>query len=138
MVSRRRFLLLGGGAAGALIVGGGTGYVFTDRFRGWIRDTLERSLPGYSLDPAGLAQFAEEYYAKRKNHDALRLFAAAQGLFNAKWALPRKMAIDVQEEERMILTDFLIGSDFFDNYPDGPKTVTWRGLPEACNPFATV
>jgi hypothetical protein len=136
MVPRRRFLLLGG-AAGALAVGGATGFAFTDRFRGWIRDTLEHALPGYSLEPAGLAQFAGEYYAKRKDHDALRVFAAAQGVIDAKWALPPKMAIDVQEEERQILTDFLVGSDFFDNYPDGPKTVTYRGLPEACNPFAT-
>ena len=137
MVPRRRFLLLGGGAAGALFVGGGTGYVFTDRFRGWIRDTLESSLPGYSLEPAGITHFADEYYAKRRDHDALRLFAAAQSVIDAKWALPRKMAVDVQEEERQILTDFLVGSDFFDNYPNGPKIVTYRGQPEACNPFAT-
>jgi hypothetical protein len=140
MASRRKFLLMSGAAAGTLAIAGGSGaaFVFADRFEGWIQDVLRRSLPGYELQPNGLAQFMEEYYAKRKDNRTLRLFAATQRLVDAKWALPREMASDVDEEERRIVSDFLIGSDFFDNYPDGPKKITYRGIAEACgSPFAT-
>jgi hypothetical protein len=47
------------------------------------------------------------------------------------------MAARLAAEERVILTDFLIGSDFFQNYPNGPKHITYRGKPGACvSPFA--
>lgn len=138
MIGRRKLLLMGV-AAGALAVVGGSGaaLVAMDRYRGWIREILQRSLPGYGLEPNGLAQFIDEYYERRKSATKLRLFAAAQRVVNAKVALPEEMAADVEEEERLILSDFLLGSDFFESNPDGPKEVTYRGAAEACSPFAT-
>lgn len=138
MVSRRTFLLTGVAAGALALGGGGVALVAMDRFRGWIRGILHRSLPGYSLEPNGLALFSDEYYARRKSATKLRLFAAAQRVTDVKAALPEEMAADVEDEERLILSDFLVGSDFFDNYPDGPKEITYRGAPEACgSPFAT-
>jgi len=51
--------------------------------------------------------------------------------------MPAAMAERLAAEERTILTDFLIGSDFFQTYPGGPKQITYSGKPAACvSPFA--
>ena len=45
---------------------------------------------------------------------------------------------NVEEEERLIISDFPIGSDLLENYPNGPKQVTYRARAEARgSPFAT-
>jgi len=139
MMRRRKFLLMGT-AAGALvgIAGSGTALVLSDRYSGWIRDVLARALPGYDLVSVGLARFIDEYNQRKPGNAKLRVFAAAERLVDARWVLPKKMAADVEEEERRIVSDFLLGSDFFQNYPDGPKTIAYTGLAEACSsPFAT-
>lgn len=139
MTSRRQLLLLGTATGALAIIGGGAaGLVMMDGYRGWIQSILRRSLPGYELDPEGLERFVDEYSARKSNNKKLRVFAAAERLIDVKWALPNDMADDVEEEERRIVSDFLLGSDFFRNYPDGAKIVTYSGAPETCSsPFAT-
>jgi hypothetical protein len=140
VIMRRRTFLLMGSAAVALVgvAGSGAAFVLTDRYSGWIRDTLQRALPGYDLEPAGLARFTDEYNERKQGNAKLRVFAAVEPLVDARWALPKGMAAHLEVEERRIVSDFLLGSDFFQNYPDGPKTITYAGLPEACvSPFAT-
>ena len=129
-----------GSAIGAFAIVGGAGaaFVATDRYRGWIGEILRRSLPGYDFDPGGLDRFVNDYNAQSGRALKLRVFAAAENFIDAKPALPAGMASDVEDEERLILTDFLVGSDFFETYPNGPKVITYRGVPEACaSPFAT-
>ena len=136
----RRTSLLMGTAAVALvgIAGSGAAFVLTDHYGGWIRDTLRRALAGYDLEPAGLARFVDDYYERKRGNTKLRVFAAAERLVEARWALPKGMAASVEGEERRVVSDFLLGSDFFQNYPNGPKIITYAGLPEACiSPFAT-
>lgn len=121
-----------------MIAIGGGAVLLADPYKRWITATLERSLAGYTLEPNGLSLFIAAYYARRQDNTRLRMFAAAEVLIDAKWALSQGMAEDTEEEEREILSDFLIGSDFFDNYPKGSKTITYRGPAEACgSPFAT-
>ena len=139
MISRRRLLL--GTAASALAVAGGgvAGLLMLDGYRGWIRLVLLRALPGYEFEPEGLDQFVTEYNARKKwRSKKMRAFAAVEHVLDVKWALPTDMADDVEEEERRIVSDFLLGSDFFQNYPDGAKVITYSAAPEACSsPFAT-
>lgn len=139
MIARRKLLALGTALGTVGLIGGGAGaFVFSDRYRGWIRSTLQRALPGYSLEPEGFARFVDDYNAKKPDSTKLRVFAVAERFMDANWALPQEMAADVEQEERRIVSDFLLGSDFFQNYPDGEKTVTYSTLPEACSsPFAT-
>ena len=121
----------------ALVGGGAVAFVYFDEFEWWIRNTLRLALPGYDLEPNGLAQFIEEYYETRKDNGRLRLFAATERLMG-RWALSDEMASDIDEEERKIISDFLIRSDFFTNYPDRSKRITYRGIADACgSPFAT-
>jgi hypothetical protein len=133
-INRRKFLLLGS-AAGGLAVFGGAAYVVTDQGHAWVREILHRGLPGYTLESRGLALFIDQYFADKNRK--LKAFAAVEGVFNVKWAVPAGVAKEADEQERMILTDFLLGSDFFANYPPGPKQITYSGMPAACvSPFA--
>jgi len=126
-------------AGGIAVLGAsGTAFVLLDRHERWIRKILRRSLPGYELDPAGLALFIDEYNTGTSLGLKFQVFAAAESFVDAKAALPEGAAGAAEQEERKILSDFLIGSDFFDHYPDGPKRITYRGAPQACiSPFAT-
>ena len=134
-MNRRKFLLLSSAAGGFAAVGGGV-YLLTDNYRGWVSDILHRSLPGYALEPKGLALFVEEHFAHRSSRRR-RLLAAAEGVVDFKPMMPAQMAEHFAAEERLILTDFLVGSDFFRNYPAGSKTIVYGGKPTACvSPFA--
>lgn len=136
---RRQFLMLSSAVGGLATIGiGGAAYLAIDRYGGWIREALGRALPGYSIDPAGLALFLDEYNARQGRAIKSRLFAAAEGLTDAKAVLSDSQVEEIARRERRIVSDFLVGSDFFENYPDGPKTITYRGRPVACgSPFAT-
>ena len=133
-MNRRNFLLLSS-AAGGLAVFGGAAYVLTDHYHAWVRRILHRGLPGYSLEPHGLALFVDQYFAEKNRK--LKAFATVEGVMDVEWALPTRLSNEAQDQERKILTNFLIGSDFFANYPGGPKEITYSGLPAACvSPFA--
>jgi hypothetical protein len=138
MIGRRAFLLMGTAIGGMAAIGAaGSTYVAVDRYEGWIHKILQRSLPGYSFEPEGLATFIDEYNARQGRSIKYRLFAAAEGLVDSKAMLPDRQEAHVVERERKILSDFLLGSDFFENYPNGSKTITYRGKPVACvSPFA--
>jgi hypothetical protein len=134
-MNRRNFLLLGSAAGGLGLLGGGAAYVKVDNHHAWVSDILHRGLPGYALEPRGLSQFIDEYFAKATRK--LKAFAAVEGLIDVKWALDSKRKNELEIEERKILSQFLLGSDFFANYPPGPKEITYLGVQKACaSPFA--
>lgn len=133
-MNRRKFLLLGS-AAGGLVAFGGAAYVVTDQGRAWVREILHRGLPGFTLEPKGLALFVDQYFADKNRK--LKAFAAIEGIVDVKWAMPAGVVKEADDQERMVLTNFLLGSDFFSNYPPGPKEITYSGIPTACvSPFA--
>jgi hypothetical protein len=139
MQSRRKFLLMGT-AVGTLAAIGGAGatLISVDRYQGWVHAVLRRSLPGYKIQAEGLERFVEDYNATEHGGIKLRAFAATQHFFDATFILPAGMKSNVDDGERTILTSFLLGSDFFEHYPNGSKIITYRGAPEACgSPFAT-
>lgn len=133
MMKRRTFLALGaaaGGmaAAGAVLVGNG--------YRSWVLSVLRQALPGYAYDPAGLDLFIEQSQSRYSSAMKFRLLGAAESIADARWLLPQRMARRIENTERDVLTDFLIGSDFFQLYPHGAKTITYSGRPAACaSPF---
>src|SRR5690348_3257575 len=74
MIARRKLLALGTALGTVGLIGGGAGaFVFSDRYRGWIRSTLQRALPGYSLEPEGFARFVDDYNAKKPDSTKLRV-----------------------------------------------------------------
>src|SRR5215510_13423553 len=128
MQSRRKFLLLSTAAGAVVLLGGaGAALVTLDRNRAWIRSVLRRSLPGYEIGSEGLDRFVDDYNAARHDSLKLRAFAATQNIFDTTSVLPKAMGDAIEGRERMILTQFLLGSDFFEQYPSGTKVITYRG-----------
>jgi hypothetical protein len=135
MMKRRRFLALGAAAGGMAAVGAA---LFSNGYRSWVVSVLERALPGYSYDPAGLDLFVEERASSHTSALKFRLLGAAESVVDAKWIMPRRVVHYIEDEERGVLTDFLIGSDFFQQAPYGGRTITYNGRRTACvSPFAT-
>lgn len=133
---RRTFLAIGAATAGG-IAAVGTVYAGAGGYQSWIHNVLSRALPGYDFESEGLARFVAAYEARQPSSIKRRMVAAAEGLIDAKAFLPEKKARQIVEIEREVLSEFLVGSDFFENYPNGPKLITYRGAPTACvSPFA--
>jgi hypothetical protein len=135
MMKRRRFLALGAAAGGMAAIGT---VLFSNGYRSWVVSVLERALPGYSYDPAGLDLFVEERASSHATVLKFRLLGAAESVVDARWMMPRRVVHRIEDEERDVLTEFLIGSDFFQQYPYGGRTITYTGRRTACiSPFAT-
>lgn len=136
----RRELLLGFVGTGLVaLLGGATFLLAHDNYGPWIIEVLQSYLPGHTFDPEGLARYIREYTAKKNGETALKLetYALAEQLFDPTWIAPAAIAEKVAEEERRIVTGFLMGSDFFYDDPP-PRTITYQGRDGACyNPFAT-
>ncbi|WP_162917344.1 hypothetical protein [Dongia deserti] len=134
MMNRRTFLALGTAAGGAIVLG--TALV-VDGYRRWVMSVLRDSLPGHSFEPASLARFIDEYESLHDEARKFRLFGAAETLLEARSLLPQRTAERIHNEERQVLTEFLVGSDFFQNRPAGVKTITYNGRAVVCrSPFA--
>ena len=134
MIRRRHFIIAGAAAGGAVLLG--TVFV-AGGYKRWMRRLLERSLPGYSFNPEGLELFLETS-APESEGIKFRLFGAAEGIVDVKWLLPDGMERHADDEERRMLTEFILGSDFLEYYPDASQEITYRGTTDACrNPFAT-
>ena len=134
---RRRFLI--GGIAAAFAIAAttfswnryGTGRAL------WIEDVVRRNLPAIRLDEPSLAVFINDVLAgdlltQRKRR--IWLFAHQ----TMPWLTTRMPEIHETMErlERLVLSDYLIGSNFFRVPDPRQETITYYGRPPACgNPF---
>ena len=133
MLTRRRIMvgavgIVTAGVAGAVGVAvGGDGY-------GFIGAILRRNLPGVSLSDAEIGKFVEAYWPEfiappSRRDAALRRLAVL--------AHTTGFEIMISEEtERQILTEFLIGSNFFQLSDPKSTVIEFRDLARVCpNPF---
>jgi len=121
------------GAAGAVWVG--------SRYDGpqaWIEAVIRRNLPGIRLDPASLAKFVAEFAARREVNG--RSASTAMLLDQTVPALTRRVAKaqrQVERLERRVVTEYLIGSNFFRVRDPRAEVIVYAGAIPACgNPFA--
>ncbi len=138
MMTRRK-VMIGGAALGAAALGVGTLAAFRYHYSDWLLQVLRQALPGHAIEPEGFALYVREYAARKRAAGAIRLelYAMAETVANPGPLLPDGLADKVAEEERRIVTEFLMGSDFFLE-ADPPRTVTYLGNPNICNPFAVL
>lgn len=138
-ITRRRFLA---GSAAAVAVGGtGTAWWSTrdSQRAAWIEDVVRRNLPGVALDEPSLQIFvrttlASELFASRKRRLA---FAAHQSVPWLVARMPRARE-RIALLERMVLTEYLLGSNFFRSDPRH-EVIVFHGRAVACaNPFASL
>jgi hypothetical protein len=129
---RRAFLALGASAGAMAAVGMA---LFANGYRSWVLETLRTALPGYSF--AGVDQFIDDHRSRSRDSIKFQLLGAAESVFGARALLPEGTRRYIDDEERDVVTEFLLGSDFFQQYPQGAREITYTHRAVACkSPFA--
>ncbi|HMN45744.1 MAG TPA: hypothetical protein PKE27_14295 [Povalibacter sp.] len=133
--ARRRLL-----AALAVLGVAGAGWLGLRPYdrKDWIVATVRRHLPGITLDAASLQRFAEELMRHWRFQDtrqriALWMDHALPGIARR---LP-KAGDRIERAERMVVSEFLTGSNFFRVADPRREVIFYAGAMPACgNPFA--
>lgn len=134
-ISRRRVLL---GTAGAAIVGALAWTPLGNYRAGWIERVVRDNLPGINLDPASLQTFVTYMLGhERLQPPLVRATILADRFVPWLPAHISKARQGLEGLERQVLTEYLIGSNFF-RVPDPKReTIIYNGAVIACrNPFA--
>jgi hypothetical protein len=133
-VSRRKVLA---GAAGAVIVGAISWIPLKNYRASWIEQVVRDNLPGIALDPDSL----QTYVKYMLGHERLQPALVRVTIFADRFVpwLPAhisKAREGLEGVERHVLTEYLIGSNFF-RVPDPQReTIVYSGAVIACiNPF---
>ncbi len=138
-LSRRRFLVVSVGGAAVL---GVAGSVMWDRYAAsrasWVEQVVRRNLPGVVIDEASLAAFVRDTLAgdMLEPHTHRMAVFARQMLPWVALRIP-KVRNGVEKLERRILTEYLVGSNFFQVSDPKRTRIVYHGPAIACgNPFA--
>ena len=135
---RRRVLIAGSAALAAAAVGGIWIGSRLDGREAWIESVVRANLPGYHLDQASLTKFVRSFVHHREFED--RKSEIAVWMAQATPALAErisKAARRVERIERMVMTEYLVGSNFFREPNPREATIIYSGpLPACGNPFA--
>ena len=133
-ISRRELLL---GAAGAAVVGASLWTPLKNYRARWIEQVVRDNLPGIHLDPDSLQTFVKYMLG----HERLQPAVVRATIFADRFVpwLPAhisKARDGLEGIERHVLTEYLIGSNFF-RVPDPKReTIVYSGAVIACrNPF---
>jgi hypothetical protein len=133
-ISRRKVLF---GAAGAAVVGA-VAWIPLKNYRAtWIEQVVRDNLPGIDLDPDSLQTFVKYMLG----HERLQPPLVRATIFADRFVpwLPARISKareGLEGVERHVLTEYLIGSNFF-RVPDPKReTIVYNGAVIACiNPF---
>ena len=138
-LSRRRFLLA---SAGGVAVLGVAGSAMWDRYAAspasWVEQIVRRNLPGVAIDEASLTAFVRDMLAG----DMLKPQAHRLAVFayqTVPWITLRipKARNGLEKLERKVLTEYLLGSNFFQASDPKRTRIVYHGPAIACgNPFA--
>jgi hypothetical protein len=138
--SMRRRLLIAGSAV--VVAGAAGGIWIGSRLKGreaWIESVLRENLPGIKLDPTSLAKFVNEFAQHREfNDDRSNIAVILDQALPIVTSKVAKADRRVQRMERLVVTEYLMGSNFF-RVPDPRQEIIIYsgGLGTACgNPFA--
>ncbi len=104
----------------------------------WIIATVRKHLPGVTLDAASLDRFADELMNDWRLRDTRQRLALwmDHALPGVARRLP-KAGDRIVRAERMVMSEFLTGSNFFRVQDPRRETIFYAGAMPACgNPFA--
>jgi hypothetical protein len=133
MFTRRRLMV---GAIGIVAAGvaGAVGVAVSGHGHGFIGAILRRNLPGVSLSDAEIGKFVDAYWPEFIRPPSRRDAVLRRGAVLAQ-AIGSEIMIS-EETEREILTEFLIGSNFFQMSDPRSTAIEFLGLARVCpNPF---
>lgn len=136
--TRRKLLIAAGAISGAGVVGGTWIATQLDGTEAWIEATLRKHLPGITLDPASLATFVSSFAGGRPLRErqatlAIQLDQVASPIARHIQKSNRR----IEQLERLVVSDYLSGSNFFRVTDPMRETIFYSGpLPACGNPFA--
>jgi hypothetical protein len=135
--SRRRFLL---GGMASVLAGSLVGNLSSEHATGqdaWVEKILRKNLPGIKLDEASLPHFFRDIHAKGlldAYRHRLAVFLDQTIPTPTNWVTMLRHAIEGRE--RLVLSEFLLGSNFFQAQDPMSETITYFGPSPVCgNPF---
>ncbi|MFC4309625.1 hypothetical protein ACFPN2_11090 [Steroidobacter flavus] len=134
---RRKLLIAGGGVAALGIFGAASWGQLTNYRASWIERVVRENLPGIDLDPASLQTFVKDMLAsERMQRREVKVTVFADRFVPWLPAHIAKARHGLEGLERYVLTEYLIGSNFF-RIPDPKReTIVYSGMIVACrNPF---
>ena len=136
--TRRKLLI--GGAAGVAALGifGASSWSRLKNFRAeWIEQGVRNNLPGIDLDRASLKTFIDSMLAgDRMQPRVVRATVFADQFIPWLPAHVTKARDGLVSLERHVLTEYLIGSNFFRVSDPRQETIVYNGPARACaNPF---
>jgi hypothetical protein len=135
--NRRKVLVGAAGAATLGIFGAALWTPVKNHRASWVEQVLRDSLPGVELEPKSLQSFVSYML----DHERLRPMLVRATIFADRFVpwLPAHVAKardGLAGLERHVLTEYLIGSDFFRVSDPKRQTITYYGPMIACsNPF---
>ena len=139
--SRRRRNFLAAGFAGLVAIAAGgsfAGHRYATGRAGWIEEVVRRNLPGVRLDEPSLAAFVRDVLrSDLLTPRKVRLIVLADSTLPALARRVPPARERIERLERLVLSEFLIGSNFFRVADARSATIFYAGKFPACgNPFA--
>jgi hypothetical protein len=135
---RRKLLLAGAGGTLALGIFGAASWGALGSYRAtWIESVIRDSLPGIALDAASLQAFVNDMLgSERMQRPVVKATVFADRFVPWLPAAISKARDGLEGLERHVLTEYLIGSNFFRVPDPRQETIVYSGRAVACiNPF---
>ena len=132
MINRRTILIAGASTVGLGLGVLGVGYGANTPEK-IIENIVRVRLPKLEMSDADMAAFVSDFIASDTDTSALemsvfRVMAPFVNLPPFRWAMPKKASRAVENFHQRVLTEFFMGSDFFETYAEGNHKVTYTGL----------
>lgn len=130
--NRRNVLIGSAGSAGLGVLGIGGSILFNTPAR-LIEGIVRARLPGLEVAEEDMARFVADFLATDSDTSktewiALRLLGPYANLPPFRWMAPRFVSQRLQNYERRVLNEFMMGSNFFETYAVGNPMVTYTGI----------
>jgi hypothetical protein len=136
--SRRKLLIAGAGGVLTLGALGSASWGHLTHYRAsWVERVVRENLPGIDLDAASLQTFINDILAtERMQRKEVKVTVFADRFMPWLPAHISKARHGLEGLERYVLTEYLIGGNFF-RVPDPKReTIVYSGMMVACrNPF---
>lgn len=135
---RRKLLIAGAGGAAVLGIFGAASWEQLTNYRAtWVERVVRENLPGIDLDAASLQTFVKDILASEwLQRKPVKMTVFADRFVPWLPAHVAKARNGLESLERYVLTEYLIGSNFF-RVPDPKREqIVYSGMIVACrNPF---
>ena len=132
MITRRAILIACASTAGLGLGALGVGYKANTPEK-IIENIVRIRLPKLQMADADMAAFVSDFISSDTDTSALemsvfRVMAPFVNLPPFRWVLPNKASRTIENFHQRVLTEFMMGSDFFETYAAGNPKVTYTGL----------